>query len=41
MIEMNEGPKQGVRSRIVFADPKHLQVIELTPAGKAMFFQKP
>ncbi len=40
VIEMNEGPKQGIRSRIVFADPKHLQVIELTPAGKAMFFMK-
>jgi len=40
VIEMNEGPKQGIRSRIVFADPKHLQVIELPPAGKAMFFMK-
>ena len=40
VIEMNEGPKQGIRSRIVFADPKHLQVLELTPAGKAMFFMK-
>ena len=40
-IEMDGGPKQGVRSRIVFSDPKHLQVIEVTPEGKAMFFQKP
>lgn len=41
VIENDEGPKQGIRSRIVFADPKHLQVIELTPAAKAMFFLKP
>ena len=41
VIEMDGGPKQGVRSRIVFSDPKHLQVIEVTPEGKAMFFQKP
>ncbi len=41
VIENNDGPKQGIRSRIVFADPKHLQVIELTPEGKAMFFKKP
>ena len=41
VIENDEGPKQGIRSRIVFADPKHLQVIELTPEGKAMFFKKP
>ena len=41
VIEMVEGPKQGIRSRIVFSDPKHLQVIEVTPEGKAMFFQKP
>ena len=41
VIEMDEGPKQGVRSRITFRDPKHLQVEELTPEGRAMFFQKP
>ena len=41
VIENNDGPKQGVRSRIAFSDPKHLQVIELTPEGKAMFFKKP
>lgn len=41
VIEMDEGPKQGVRSRIAFRDPKHLQVEELTPEGRAMFFQKP
>jgi len=41
VIENNDGPKQGIRSRIVFSDPKHLQVIEVTPEGKAMFFKKP
>lgn len=41
VIENDEGPKAGIRARIVFSDPKHLQVIELTPAGKAMFFKKP
>lgn len=41
VIENDEGPKQGVRSRIIFSDPKHLQVIEVTPEGKAMFFKKP
>ena len=40
VIENDEGPKQGIRSRIVFADPKHLQAIEATPEGKAMFFKK-
>ncbi len=40
VIENNEGPKQGIRSRIIFRDPKHLQVIEVTPEGKAMFFKK-
>ena len=41
VIQMVEGPKQGVRSRITFRDPKHLQVEELTPEGTAMFFKKP
>lgn len=41
VIENDDGPKQGVRSRITFRDPKHLQVEELTPEGKAMFFKKP
>ncbi|NCC94789.1 MAG: hypothetical protein EOM10_16240, partial [Opitutae bacterium] len=41
VIEMDEGPKQGTRSRITFRDPKHLQVEELTPEGRAMFFLKP
>ncbi len=41
VIEMDEGPKQGVRSRITFRDPKHVQVEELTPEGRAMFFLKP
>ena len=41
VIQMDEGPKQGVRSRITFRDPKHVQVEELTPAGRAMFFLKP
>lgn len=41
VIENDEGPKAGIRARIVFSDPKHLQVIELTPEGKAMFFKKP
>ncbi|MGD9613237.1 MAG: PQQ-binding-like beta-propeller repeat protein [Kiritimatiellia bacterium] len=41
VIEMDAGPKQGTRSRITFRDPKHLQVEELTPDGRAMFFLKP
>ncbi|MGD9781294.1 MAG: hypothetical protein AB7V14_03975 [Kiritimatiellia bacterium] len=41
VIETEEGPKQGIRSRIVFSDPRHLQVVEQTPEGRAMFFQKP
>ena len=41
VIEMDEGPKQGIRSRITFRDPKHVQVEELTPEGRAMFFLKP
>ena len=40
VIQMDEGPKQGIRSRVTFRDPKHLQVEELTPEGKAMFFKK-
>ena len=40
VIQMDEGPKQGVHSRVTFRDPKHLQVEELTPEGKAMFFKK-
>ena len=41
VIEMDEGPKQGIRSRITFRDSKHVQVEELTPEGRAMFFHKP
>ena len=41
VIQMVAGPKQGVRSRITFRDPKHLQVEERTPEGRAMFFLKP
>jgi hypothetical protein len=40
LIENQEGPKQGVKSRIVFTDPLHIQVIEEGAAGKAMFFKK-
>lgn len=41
VIEMLAGPKQGIRSRITFRDPRHLQVEELTPESRAMFFRKP
>lgn len=41
VIETDDGPKAGVRSRITFSDVKHLQVEELTSAGRAMFFKKP
>jgi hypothetical protein len=41
VIENDEGPKTGVKSKIVFNDDRHIQVIELTPEGKAMFFKKP
>ncbi len=41
VIEMDEGPKQGIRSRLTFRDPRHLQVEELTPESRAMFFRKP
>jgi hypothetical protein len=40
LIENQDGPKQGVKSRVVFTDPSHIQVIEEGPAGKAMFFKK-
>ena len=41
VIENNDGPKQGIRSRIEFSDPQHIRVVELTPEGRAMFFKKP
>jgi hypothetical protein len=41
VIENDEGPKAGVKSKIIFNDDRHIQVIELTPEGKAMFFKKP
>jgi hypothetical protein len=40
LIENQDGPKQGVKSRVVFTDPSHIQVIEEGAAGKAMFFKK-
>ena len=40
VIENDEGPKQGVRSKIIFSDPKHIQVIEISTEGKAMYFRK-
>ena len=40
VIENDEGPKQGVRSKIIFSDPKHIQVIEISNEGKAMYFRK-
>lgn len=40
VIENDEGPKKGVRSRIVFTDDKHIQVIEVNNEGKAMYFRK-
>ncbi len=41
VIENQDGPKAGVRSRLTFLDDRHLQVEELSPAGRAMFFKKP
>ncbi|HOR75122.1 MAG TPA: hypothetical protein PLN70_09700 [Kiritimatiellia bacterium] len=41
VIETQDGPKAGVRSRLTFRDARHVQVEELTPAGRAMFFKKP
>lgn len=41
IIRNEEGPKAGVQSKIVFNDDRHIQVIELTSEGKAMFFKKP
>lgn len=40
VIENDEGPKKGVRSRIIFTDDKHIQVIEVNNEGKAMYFVK-
>ena len=37
-IENKDGPKAGVKSRIIFHDDKHIQVIE--DSGVAMFFKK-
>jgi hypothetical protein len=37
-IETKGGPKKGVRSKIIFRDDKHIQVIE--DNGNAMFFKK-
>lgn len=41
VIENEDGPKMGVKSKILFHDDRHIQVIEMTPEGKAMFFKKP
>jgi len=41
IIKNQDGPKAGVRSRLTFRDARHLQVEELSPAGRAMFFKKP
>ena len=40
VIQNEEGPKQGVKSKIIFRDDKHIQVIESGTEGKAMFFKK-
>ena len=40
IIRNEEGPKAGVQSKIVFRDDRHIQVIELTSEGRAMFFKK-
>ncbi len=37
-IENKDGPKAGAKSRIIFHDDKHIQVIE--DSGAAMFFKK-
>ena len=41
VIETQDGPKAGVRSRLTFSDARHVQVEELSPVGRAMFFKKP
>ncbi len=40
LIVMEDGPKSGVKSKIIFTDDTHIQVVEHGPAGKAMFFRK-
>ena len=40
VIENLEGPKKGVSSKVIFKDQKHIQIIEQTPEGRAMFFKK-
>lgn len=40
LIENQDGPKKGVKSRVIFIDPLHIQVIDDGPGGKAMYFKK-
>lgn len=40
LIVMETGPKAGVKSKVIFTDDTHIQVVEQGPAGKAMYFKK-